>query len=71
MAKKSKLSKINNVDINEKPYYPIDQDKFKICKKEVNKLVPIKLVGKIITIDHLKKNGDISISDYYTLTNYC
>ena len=62
-----------NEKILEKPFYPIDQDKFKICQvnKNTTKLIPIKLIGKIKRIDNQKKYVDVSISDYYQLSNYC
>jgi hypothetical protein len=61
-----------NEKILEKPYYPIDQDRFKICQIEkTTKLFPIRLVGRIKRIDYQKKYVDVSISDYYQLSNYC
>ena len=67
-----KIYNYQNKKILEKPYYPIDQDSFKICQIEkTTDLVPIRLVGKIKKIDDQKKYVDVSISDYYQLSNYC
>jgi len=72
LKKKTNIYQKNREIISEKPYYPFDSDKFKICKiDKTTKLVPIRLVGKINKIDHLTKYADVHISDFYELTNYC
>ena len=58
----------------EKAFYP-NNDLFKICKDLSNEeslvIKPIRLVGKIQKIDSINKLVDVSISDYYNLTNKC
>jgi len=72
LNKKNNVYKKDEETINEKPYYPLDVDRFKICKiDKTTKLVPIRLVGKVNKIDHLTKYVDVHISDFYELTNLC
>lgn len=74
IQKKKKYKKVNNNNVIEFPYYPEDINKFKICKdtsKNNYQLIPIRLVGKIKKIDFKEKYVDVSISDYYKLTDYC
>ena len=53
--------------------YPFLKTTFRFCRKEMDsktstKLVPIKLMCKVITIDIDKKIIDLSIGDFYKLT---
>ncbi len=72
--KKQKQYIKSNIQITEKPLYPIEQDSFKLCKNkdsDIYDLVPIKLVGEITAIDTKKKYMDLSIHKYYVLTDRC
>ena len=54
--------------------FPIDKDQFKFCQSkgsDIFELNPIKIIGKIESIDPIKKFIDISISEYYFQTNMC
>jgi hypothetical protein len=79
LMKKIKKNKVRNTLTIEKAFYPNNyednNDSFKICKDLTNEepfvIKPIRLVGKIKKIDTINKLVDVSISDYYKLTNKC
>ena len=76
IKKKEKQYVKSNTQITEKPFFPEEQDSFKLCKNkdkdsDIYDLVPIKLVGEITAIDTKKKYMDLSIHKYYVLTNTC
>jgi hypothetical protein len=58
--------------INTDNIIPPDDYRFKICQDiEEYKLISLKLIGKVTGIDDNKKHIDVSISDYYELSNTC